>query len=690
MERNTILQEWRRIIIKKEREHLEQCQGLIKRNIQHYEEQSGALRGQTRELFAAVTSGNSELYDQLIVAQKVQEHSESQLRKNKTALEKPYFGRIDYLEVKENLEEQLYIGKNGISKDKTEVIIVDWRAPVTALYYENELGSGSYEVPGVGSIDVDLQKKRTFDINNGKLLGYYDNDAAASDELLVKYLSQNKDAVLGDIISTIQKEQNRIIRQLPYRNIIVQGVAGSGKTTVAMHRISHILYNYEHRFTPDVFCIIGSNDMLLNYITSGLPELDVQNVKQKRMDKFFTDILGREWKKQYQLEDIKVSEAFKSHISYGKDLDDYLYQIRMESLCKKEVKDDQIGVILSLESINTTVAENPRFSLTQLYKLLNERIRKRIKFLLSDDDSTYCRQKTKEYSGYFKPLATEKDIVKIYLQFLKEYEKQSEKNTASVQEKVEKGIFDVYDLAALTLIQKRITAKKALDEFEQIFVDEAQDFGALVYYVLKQVLKDCYFTIMGDVSQNIHYETGMNHWDDLKDEVFESKNTEFEILAKSYRNTIEISEYAGKILEKASFGQYKIEPVIRHGETVGFHKIHENDMVKTVLNLIEEIQARSYGTIAVICRDFKTSEWLKQKLSGLIEIDYGSDFQKGVMILPIELTKGLEFDGVILWNPNSTNYPECEAEAKLLYVAVTRALHELHVVYNRELSSLLL
>ena len=141
------------------------------------------------------------------------------------------------------------------------MIIVDWRAPVASVYYENETGAGSYAVPDQPDVPIDLRRKRTYDIEEGKLLGYYDDDIAANDELLVRYLSQNKEAVLGDIIATIQKEQNRIIRDVPYRNMIVQGVAGSGKTTVALHRISYLLYNYEDTCKPSEFCIIGSSDM---------------------------------------------------------------------------------------------------------------------------------------------------------------------------------------------------------------------------------------------------------------------------------------------------------------------------------------------------------------------------------------------------------------------------------------------
>lgn len=191
--------------------------------------------------------------------------------------------------------------KNGITRNQTDVVVVDWRAPVSSVYYENEIGQGSYDVPEASRISIDLQKKRTYDISDGKLLGFYDNDVAANDELLVKYLSQNKEAVLGDIIATIQKEQNLIIRDSPFKNIIVQGVAGSGKTTVALHRISYLLYNYEDRYKPSEFCIVGSSDMLLNYFSSGLPELDVNHVEQMRMDLFILYLMGKSWKRNTNL-----------------------------------------------------------------------------------------------------------------------------------------------------------------------------------------------------------------------------------------------------------------------------------------------------------------------------------------------------------------------------------------------------
>lgn len=679
-----------------EQKHFDECLDVIRQNIDYYQKQVEKTRRETESLYAAVTSGSVELYDQLVVSLDIKEHQERQLKKNQTAYKKPYFGRVDYLETETGQCEQLYIGKNGISRDRTHVLIVDWRAPVSTLYYENELGPGCYQVPGSDSISVDLKLKRTFDIEDGALAGYYDNDTAATDELLVKYLSQNKDAVLGDIISTIQKEQDQIIRQTPFKNIIVQGVAGSGKTTVAMHRISYILYNYEQRFSPDQFCIIGNNDMLLNYITSGLPELDVYHVGQKRMDTFFQDLLGKDWKKSYQVKALSDSESFKSTLDFTAELDRYLACIRHELLGDREIKDPALGVILSADSISRTLLENQNASIASLCALLNQRIKSRIHFLMTDQDPDKAKAKIKEYGKYFQLEPARKNLVKLYQEFVENYGKCQGISVENLLAHVKKGVFDVCDLAALSLIQKRMTEKAFHDEYSQIIIDEAQDFGPAVYYVLRQVMTQCYFTIMGDVSQNIYYHTGLNDWNPLTEKIFEPERTSFHILSKSYRNTIEISLVAGKVLDAASFGRYKIQPVIRHGTPVSFYQVPPQNMVRKAAQLIAQIQSRGYDTIAVICRNQEDARQVQENL-GLSSPNPddagktipGDTFTKGVMVLPVHLTKGLEFDCVILWNPDQKSYSLKEGEPNLLYVAITRALHELHILLGGEITELL-
>lgn len=675
----------------KEQKHFNDTLEIIRENVARYEERAAGLQKETKELYRAVQAGETELYGQLAAARSIQEMTERTLRKNRAALDKPYFGRVDFDDLDSGQKESLYIGKSGVSRDQ-KVIVVDWRAPVSSVYYENEMGKGSYEVPEIQKIPIDLKLKRTYDAEAGRINGYYDNDVASNDELLVKYLARNKDVVLGDIIATIQKEQNEIIRDSPYKNMIVQGVAGSGKTTVAMHRISYILYNFQNRIKASEFCIIGSNDMLLSYITSGLPELDVSHVRYMRMDQFFTYILGKKWKKSYKLADQVQDGAVKSRYEFARALDQYLRHLWEECLTDRSVKDPALGVILSSDNIKETLMRNRDKSVAQVSALLNDRIKSRIKFLVDAEEKEYCQAKIREYRKYYDPLAGRKTGKELYLEFLTDYqEKHPEKNLEDTTASVSKNRFDVYDAAALVLIEKRLTAKKDEDEFSQIVVDEAQDFGEMVYYVQKMALKDCYFTIMGDVSQNIHYDTGMNDWENLKDILFDGEKDSFYLLAKSYRNTIEISEFAGRILELASAGQYRIQPVIRHGKPVEIHIEPENALLERLKKILSSIKEEGYVTTAVICRDEKEAE----ELRGLFERDSHREakereqtFREGVMILPVAMTKGLEFDAVILWKPDEAHYGKNTGDAKLLYVAATRALHELYLLGSQPVTGL--
>ena len=625
----------------------------------------------------------------LVAGRNILEHTQNSLRKNRAASQKAYFGRVDYQDETYGVAESLYIGKNGITQNSNEVIIVDWRAPVSSVYYENELGQGHYDVPKSQPVEITLHKKRTYDIQGKYLLGFYDDDVAANDELLVKYLSQNKEAVLGDIIATIQKEQNEIIRDVPFKNIIVQGVAGSGKTTVALHRISYVLYNYEEKYKPSEFCIVGSSDMLLNYISSGLPELDVSHVRQMRMDVFLPYLMGKSWKKKYQMIPEDVMAPTKSKLSFVQALEEFLDIWKQRYLSLSVIKDAELGTLLSEANMKETRDRNPQLSLLQLEKLLNTRIASRIKFLCTEKEENYKKQKLQEYKKYFdsaKHKWTEVQIYREFLFWLMENKNFEHSNWDETLCHINKDAFDLYDTAALCLIWKRILKKKDADEFSQIVIDEAQDFGVMIYYVMKQVLDTCYFTIMGDVSQNIRYETGMNDWEDLKQVLFQKEQDSFYLLAKSYRNTIEISKCAGKVLEKASQGSYKIQPVIRHGQEVQV-EIREGEALHGLLKTtVAKVQKQGFETIAVICREEEEAKNVR-KILGIQEET--QDFHNGVMVLPVTLTKGLEFDAVILWKADGEHYGENPKEAKLLYVAITRALHQLYFLGDKPLSGLL-
>lgn len=382
-----------------ERRHFAECKNLIQENVQKYEQEFDERHAKTQELFKAIQGGDVELYNQMMTSASLEEHAANQLRKNRAAYDNPYFGRIDYLDVETDKEAKVYIGKNGVFKNRTEVVIADWRAPISSVYYENEIGPGHYSLPeGAGGqstkpdIPIDLHLKRTYDVEAGELKGYYDSDVAANDALLVQYLSKNKDAVLGDIIATIQKEQNEIIRESPFKNILVQGVAGSGKTTVAMHRISYILYNYKERFTSNEFCIIGGNDLLLSYITSGLPELDVHDVKQKRMDAMLTHLLKKDWTKKQKLTEPIADAGVRSRMDFMLRLELFLLHLREEVIDCKDVQDKELGRILTGTGIERLRTENPEYSIYKLLVTLDERMRTRIKFLSPEGEKEFLQK----------------------------------------------------------------------------------------------------------------------------------------------------------------------------------------------------------------------------------------------------------------------------------------------------------
>ncbi len=671
-------------IFQQEEQHLRFCLDIIRQNTDRYQAEQEERHAQVQALYKAINSGDVELYNQLMTASSLEEHAAVSLRKNTAALRKPYFGRIDFLDAATGTKEQVYIGKNGIFKDKTEVLIADWRAPISSVYYENELGEGSYGLPDEAPLPINLHLKRTYDIEEGTLKGFYDSDVASNDELLVQYLSRNKDVVLGEIIATIQREQDEIIRKSPFANLIVQGVAGSGKTTVAMHRISYLLYNYKHRFESNEYCIIGSSDLLLNYITSGLPELDVPNIKHLRMDQLFVRLCGKSWRKSCKAADADESARLRCSLTFIHKLDYFLLQKRESLLPVSALEDPRIGVILTESGNRRLVSENPAASVCTLLSMLDDRAKTRIRFLMDGYDKDVINAKLREYARHYKDRRPRQSIYDFYREFLQSLPAPQPSWEAHLA-RVSRGEYDLYDIAALALIHYRIFQNAPNQEFGLLFLDEAQDFGISVYYVLRTLLPAAYFTIMGDVSQNINYDTGLNDWYELQKLFLTGEKDQFLLLQKSYRNTIEISEYAGKILEKASLGRYKITPVIRHGLPVEERSFWSDmEMAEYASRCIAGMQEKGYSTTAVICRDEKEAEAVRGLLRdcpGLAPAESATEhFSKGVMVLPVRMVKGLEFDTVILWNPDRKRALSQPEQAKLLYVAATRALHELYVL----------
>lgn len=680
-----------------EEQYLSNCIRIIKKNIDAYRKEIEIMSADIQDMYDRYRHDDPEIFTELSNTITMNESMKTALSKNQRALKKPYFGRIDIKDQGRD-EETFYIGKGGVMKDTTTIMVVDWRAPLANVYYENGLGECSYIAPDKIKITIDLKKKRTFEIDGEKLIDYFDSEVVTNDDLLTKYLAKNKEAVLGEIIATIQKEQNDIIRKSPYRNMIVQGVAGSGKTTVAMHRISYILYNYLEDFKPEDFYIIGSNRILLNYITGVLPELDVHGVKQMTMEQLFIRLLYEDWnEKKYKVIPCDKKSYRKGTRDWFYALEDFCFQLEDRVIPQEDIYlDDKL--LYSSEQIKGYIKESKRLSIQSKIDGLNQRGLNKLKNEITGREISYTperkKQLIKEYTKRFGEKKWKGSIYDLYSEFLIRQKEVWHDDIAIQEINVLKKEFDVYDLAAMAYLYKRVKETDPIREAHHIVVDEAQDFGMMAYSVLHYCIPGCSFTIMGDVSQNIHFGYGLHDWEELKDLILTDRFDNFGILSKSYRNTVEISNFAQKILKNGSFSSYPIEPIIRHGnEVIVTACKDENDMLNHSIDIILKWQQEGYDTVAVICRNATESACVAEKIGKRITIEESdlekAEFKKGIMVLPVEYTKGLEFDTVLIYNPTNDSYPEDDGHAKLLYVAATRALHELAVLHVGDVSKLI-
>ena len=708
-----------------EEQYLKETLKVIEDNLANYSCEVTRMQAEINEMLEHYHDNDVELWTILNNTITLNDHMKRNLLRNERAKQKPYFGRIIFHDETLDKEESLYIGKGGISKDNTNWMVVDWRAPVANAYYENGLGKCSYEAPGGKVLPIDLQLKRTFEIEEGKLLDYFDTEVIANDDLLMKYLSRNKEAVLGEIVATIQKEQNEIIRKSPYHNVIVQGVAGSGKTTVAMHRISFILYNYQERFRPEDFYIVGSNRILLNYITGVLPDLDVYGVRQMTMEQLFIRLLYEDWDdKKYSVRSVSgVKNVIKGTEQWYLDLEAFIRKLEWNTIRRESVlmnprqfveglqngkngvydrreEDRKAGIQPNLiqlvdgAAVERYITQNPSVSVQSKINMLNERLLVKVKDEFLGKGVKYTEEErkaiVKAYRGYYGGTQWKKPIYELYTDFL-----MSQKNKG-IDVDVPTDSFDVYDLAALALLYKLVKETEVISEAHHIVIDEAQDFGMMAYRVLYTCIKDCTYTVMGDVSQNIHFGYGLGDWEALRRLLLSDPMDSFGLLRKSYRNTVEISDFATNILKHGSFSIYPVEPIIRHGKKVEVEEqkgISDTAFTKRAAEILSNWQKDGYDTIAVVCRDKEAAQATAKLLSQHINI-LDSDLEKvnfgsGILVLPVEYTKGLEFDAVLIWNPTREDYPSDDGDAKLLYVAATRALHELHVLYRDSLTGLI-
>lgn len=652
------------------------------------------------------------------------------------AQDKPYFARIDFVAEEDGKTSTIYIGKNGVMKD-TDIIVTDWRAPISSLYYDAEVGKCGFEAPN-GRVNGEMLLKRQYEIENGELQEYFDVDLVSNDGLLQKYLNDNNDARLKSIVSTIQKEQNDVIRKNLSDNIIIQGVAGSGKTTVALHRIAYLVYNYINSIKQNQYLVIGPNPVFLKYIKSVLPELDVDGVEQCTYEMFA---------KKYIDEDININpsnkkvvanisgknkndiDKFKCSMKY-KDMLDRFLALYFYSITSKPLMLGDFQVLSSEEIANAfKTTENSysnnlsnRIELTidrlcrliedkqseliskygdyssELFKTaVNNEEKKKMRNMFSKDRieiSKNCRSSLRKYFNKSKVNATK--LYKLFLStisdfdiyeypYLNELKKETMKNIKS-------NSYDFEDLASLIYIKRVIFPDKDYEKIRHVVIDEAQDLGEFNFYSLKSTLPSATFSIFGDLAQSIYDYRGINSWEDVNNSMFKN-NGNIINFNKSYRTTAEIMNVADDVAESIGLGRSDL--VVRHGEEVNISETEEEKNIpKFIAKKIIEYKEKGYKTIAVISKTDLLSNYINDDLSALginipnvSENDDLSDEKFRICTISNQLAKGLEFDAVIINNANENIYSSSNPlDMKLLYVAVTRALHELDIVYTGEVS----
>lgn len=625
---------------------------------------------------------------------------------------KPYFARIDF-ENSENIKDVCYIGKVGVMNYDNKIITVDWRAPIASLYYDSNIGNASYISPE-GKVDGKLLVKRQYEIEDGKLLSYNDVDTVSNDELLKPYLGVSADNRLKNIVSTIQSEQNQIIRKPLKNNLIIQGVAGSGKTTVALHRIAYLVYNNRDIYKSNQYMVIGPNKFFVNYISSILPDLDVNGVSQYDLTDFAEDYLKEKLNVQNSLdiEEDKVKDIYPYYVTsmeFKDNIDKYFNEYRKNLIPNEDLyfKNFKILDYQTIKdtylSVNDNTHKNLKVKVDKTISILSNIIEEKQDIilqnilknaLLKDPSKEEIKEREllkKELNlkgsnilkNYFKKLI--KTPFKIYSDIIKKdnYLKEKGYSNNEKAKQILKKDLSIEDLTPLMYINYKLYGAGDFTKYRHVVIDEAQDYNVFTFYVLKKIMNKSTFSIYGDLAQSLYSYKSIKNWEELLKPVFDEK-CEIMNLKKSYRTTIEIMNEANKINNLLNY--LKAEPVIRHGENVKYID-YSNDLKNLLKQNIKNLKEKGYNSIAIITKTQKQTDQIYDliKEEGIKKITSKNlEFSSGICCIPSYLTKGLEFDASIIIDTNENHFDKNSyIDMKLLYVSMTRALHELIILYKK-------
>lgn len=623
----------------------------------------------------------------------------------------PYFARIKFVEKSDNTKYDVYISKLGFYKINDDISVVDWRSPVCDLYYNGAVGDTKYRVDS-DEIVADLTLKRQIAFDNGNICSTYDfDDQITNDELLKPYLTKHADTRLKNIVSTIQQEQNKIIRYPFHKNLIVQGVAGSGKTTVALHRLSYLLYNYKKSYKPYQYLVLSPNKVFVDYVSSILPELDAQDVLNTSLEQLTQKLIMPELKilnKNTQKDFLTKNNISFDYLLFksGKDflvaVDNFVKQYEQNLFLKPilingivVLDTDKATQLYNQISAKNTEEKIELFSQRASMILRNNYdLRFEILNNLQKQNAITFNQK-KQFNKLFengcqkqikKSLSRKINIFALYKEFVSNVQnfcnfEQIEILKNQTLANLNKKTLAFDDIGPiLYLFSKLKSVPTDFDEIRNIFVDEAQDLSVAIFTALSKLFDKSYFSVFGDLAQGMYSYQAITDWHQL-DNVFE--NAEFLLLDKSYRTTVEIMQNANLILEKLQMPL--AQNVLRHGETVETICVDKNELVEKTIFSVKQFENCGMKTIAIIFKNDDELEYFMQNNTNdnISKIDENTDtYNQNIIALTVKTAKGLEFDGVIIFNQKSydQNNP---IDMKELFVAKTRALHKLLILTQK-------
>ena len=598
-------------------------------------------------------------------------------------LDIPYFGRIDFKEsTKNDVIFPVYIGVHSFyDLQSKRNFIYDWRAPISSMFYDYELGEASYISPA-GKVKGNISLKRQYRIRNGKLEFMIESSLTVHDDILQKELSANADDKMKNIVATIQREQNRIIRNENARTIIIQGVAGSGKTSIALHRIAYLLYTFKESLSSKDILIISPNKVFADYISNVLPELGEETIPETSMEQILSEILGNKYKYQNFFEQVnelltKPTLGFTDRIQYKasfdfiSQLDQFILYVENNYFKAIDVKLTK-KITIPAEFIEEQFRRFDRYPMRQRFETMTDYIldiaQVRYHITVTTAERNMLKKEIK------KMFAGNDDIqvYKIFFEWIGKPEMFKMRKNRTLE---------YADLAPLAYIHIALEGNNTKSTVKHLLIDEMQDYSPIQYKLI-QKLYPCRKTVLGDASQSVN-PYGSSTADMIQKALITGEVMK---LCKSYRSTFEITDFAQKIRTNS-----ELEPVARHGEKPQVLQFkNEEEEISCIVDLISAFKKSGHKSLGIICKTESQAKEISDKLQAYTDDAYflssqSSAFVQGIIITSAHMAKGLEFDEVIISQVNDKNY-NSEIDRSMLYVAVTRAMHRLTLTYNGTIS----